>query len=128
MKGTQFNVWENDYNNTVTGESGLVYPEFKGFFSSINWVKLFGKNENGFTVYCQSENTFLRMLTPQQPEDAQKGATVKNFPKGDISFVKNIPAIGTKFQESAQLGPYGSKEYYFGNSDDPITIALTFEF
>lgn len=128
MKGTQFNVWENDYNNTVTGESGFVYPEFKGFFSSLNWLKLKGKKDNGFIVYCHSPNTFLRMLTPKQPLAPQKGATVKDFPEGDISFVKNIPAIGTKFKEANKLGPSSHQVHYFGNNDEPIKIDLTFEF
>jgi len=128
MKGTQFKVWENDYNNTITGESGFVYPEFKGFFSSLNWVNVYGRNNNGFTVYCNSPNTYLRMLTPEQPADAVKGATVKDFPVGDISFVKNIPAIGTKFQTPDLLGPQGNDEYFFGNDDEPIQINLTFEF
>ncbi|WP_068472992.1 glycoside hydrolase family 2 protein [Saccharicrinis aurantiacus] len=128
MKGTQFNIWENDYNNTITGESGFVYPEFKGFFSSLNWAKVNGNNNNGFTVYCHSDLTFLRMLTPDQPEDPGKGATVTEFPKGDISFVKNIPGIGTKFMKSEDSGPQGSDKNYFGNVDEPILIDLTFEF
>ncbi|ADV49762.1 Beta-galactosidase [Cellulophaga algicola DSM 14237] len=128
MKGTQFKVWENDYNNTITGETEYVYPEFKGFFSSLYWVKVKGKNDNGFTVYCNSENTFLRMLTPENPsEDPNKRVSIE-YPEGDISFVKNIPGIGTKFQEPDTMGPQGNTENYFGNSDEPIQIALTFEF
>ncbi|WP_189360931.1 glycoside hydrolase family 2 protein [Algibacter mikhailovii] len=130
MKGTQLKVWENDYNNTVTGESGFVYPEFKGFFSSLYWAKVKGKNNNGFTVYCNSSNTFLRMLTPQNPtpKTDPKARVSPKFPIGDISFVKNIPAIGTKFQESDKMGPQGNSENYFGNDDNPIKINLTFEF
>ena len=128
MRGTKFQVWENDYNNTITGETGLVYPEFKGFFSNLYWAKVEGRNNNGFTVYCHSPYTYLRMLTPAQPADPGKGATVTNFPEGDISFVKNIPAIGTKFQEANLTGPHGNSENYFGNDDDPIVIKLSFEF
>ena len=128
MKGTQFKVWENDYNNTVTGESGFVYPEFKGFFSSLNWVNVKGSKDNGFTVYCHSDLTFLRMLTPDQPADPKKGATVTDFPKGDISFLKNIPAMGTKFMPAIASGPQGSPKNYFGNTDEPILINLTFKF
>ncbi|TYA78362.1 glycoside hydrolase family 2 protein [Seonamhaeicola marinus] len=128
MKGTRFQVWENDYNNTVTGESGWVYPEFKGFFSSLNWMRLYSKSSNGFTVYCHSDLIFLRMLTPDQPAEPKRGATVSNFPKGDISFVKNIPAMGTKFMPASSSGPQGSVKHYFGNVDEPIEINLTFEF
>ncbi len=128
MKGTQFKVWENDYNNTITGETEYVYPEFKGFFSSLYWVKVKGKNDNGFTVYCNSEYTFLRMLTPENPsEDPNKRVSIE-YPEGDISFVKNIPGIGSKFQKPDTMGPQGNPENYFGNSDEPIQIALTFEF
>ncbi|WP_245906945.1 glycoside hydrolase family 2 protein [Reichenbachiella versicolor] len=128
MKGTQFSVWENDYNNTLTGIPDFVYPEFKGFYSNLNWVTVKGKNQNGFTVYCHSDLTFLRMLTPEQPEDPGKGAAVKDWPKGDISFVKNIPGMGTKFMPSSSSGPQGSAKKYFGNVDEPIVIDLTFEF
>jgi len=82
MKGTQFRVWENNYNNTVTGESGFVYPEFKGFFSSLYWAKIKGKNQNGFTVYCNSANTFLRLLTPQQPKEDPNHRVSVDFPEG----------------------------------------------
>ncbi|WP_343329644.1 glycoside hydrolase family 2 protein [Polaribacter staleyi] len=128
MKGTKFQVWENDYNNTVTGESGFVYPEFKGFFSSVYWTKLKGNNDNGFTVFCHSPHTYLRMLTPQKPKYDLKGRVSPEFPKGDISFVKNIPGIGTKFQKPESMGPHGNPEHYFGNDDEPIVIELTFNF
>lgn len=128
MKGTQLKVWENDYNNTITGESGYVYPEFKGYFSSIYWAKVRGNNNNGFKVYCHSDHTFLRMLTPDQPAEPMLGATVTKFPSGDISFVKNIPPIGTKFKKIGEMGPTSNEEMIFGNDDEPIVIELTFEF
>ena len=128
MKGSKFQVWENDYNNTVTGESGFIYPEFKGFFSSLYWAKIKGKNDNGFTVYCNSSYTFLRMLTPQAPSEDPNKRVSPVFPKGDISFVKNIPSIGTKFQTGDTMGPQSHSENYFGNQDDPIVIDLTFKF
>ena len=128
MKGTKFQIWENEYNNTITGESGYAYPEFKGFFSNIYWVKVKGKNNNGFTVYCHSPHTFLRMLTPENASGDANNRLSPEFPDGDISFLKNIPAIGTKFQQSQSMGPHGNSENYFGNDDDPIKIELTFEF
>ncbi|MGY6649721.1 glycoside hydrolase family 2 protein [Wenyingzhuangia sp. IMCC45574] len=130
-KGTRFQVWENDYNNTVTGQAGedqFVYPEFKGFFSSLYWSTIKGNNNNGFTVYCRTPHTYLRMLTPEQPKQNKKGKLHPTFPKGDISFVMNIPGIGTKFQFSDSTGPHGHKEHYFGNDDEPIVMDLTFEF
>ena len=127
-KGTRFQVWENDYNNTVTGESGFVYPEFKGFFSSLYWSEIKGNNNNGFKVYCKTPHTYLRMLTPQEPKENKKGKLHPEFPNGDISFVMNIPGIGTKFQFPESMGPHGNPEHYFGNDDEPIVLDLTFEF
>ena len=127
MKGTRFQVWENNYNNTRTGESGFVYPEFKGFFSSLYWSKVKGNNNNGFTVYCRTPHTYLRMLTPGKHSEAKKSG-IPIFPEGDISFVMNIPGIGTKFQNPESMGPHGNPEHYFGNDDEPITMDLTFEF
>ncbi len=128
MKGTSFQVWENAYNNTITGVLGAIHPEFKGYFSSLYWAQVKGNNHKGFTVYCHTPDIFLRMLTPESPEGDPKNRVTPNFPKGDISFIKNIPAIGTKFQEADKMGPHGSTENYFANDDDPITIHLTFEF
>lgn len=128
MKGNKFNVWENDYNNTVTGETEYKYPEFKGFYSNLYWAQVKGKNNNGFTVYCNSDYTFLRMLTPQQPSEDPNNRVSPKFPTGDISFLKNIPAIGTKFQEGDKMGPHGNTENYFGNDDEPIVFNLVFEF
>lgn len=127
MKGTKFQVWENDYNNTITGESGFVYPEFKGLFSSVYWTKLKGNNDNGFTVYCKSPHVYLRMLTPGKHSDEKK-CKIPTFPKGDISFVMNVPGIGTKFQKPESMGPQGNAEHYFGNDDNLIEIELTFQF
>lgn len=128
MKGTRFQVWENDYNNSITGIPGAVYPEFKGFFSNLYWAQLKGKNNNGFTVYCHSPFTYLRMLTPVRPDGDERGRVTVNFPQGDISFLKNIMPIGTKFQEPVTMGPHSNPENFFGNDDEPMIIELTFEF
>ncbi|MFR9651011.1 MAG: glycoside hydrolase family 2 TIM barrel-domain containing protein [Rikenellaceae bacterium] len=128
MKGTRFQVWEKEYNNTITGESGWVYPEFKGFFSSLYWAELQGK-DGDFKVYCHTPNTFLRLFTPDKPADFRRGnPTLDAFPAGDISFVMNIPAIGTKFQDPGQTGPHGDDVNYYGNYDEPLTLELTFDF
>ncbi|WP_298369719.1 glycoside hydrolase family 2 TIM barrel-domain containing protein [uncultured Lutibacter sp.] len=128
MKGTQLKVWESDYNNTITGESGYVYPEFKGYFSSLYWMQLRGNNNNGFNVYNHNAHTFLRMLTPDKPFEALRGSDDTKWPSGDISFVKNISPIGSKFKEIGEMGPTSNEEMIFGNDDEPIKIDLTFEF
>ena len=39
QEGPQYGLWQNDYNDPIPGES-WEYPEFKGYFSNVNWMKL----------------------------------------------------------------------------------------
>ncbi len=128
-KGNRFQVWENDYNDTATGEPGYVYPEFKGFFSNFYWAELRAREDQGFRVYCHTPFIYLRLFTPRVSDDFRRGQYLNSaMPAGDISFVLNIPAMATKFQLPEQTGPHGSLENYHGNFDEPIVIDLTFDF
>ena len=40
LAGTPVNVWQNIYNNTHTGYSPVVYPEFKGYYGEVSWMEL----------------------------------------------------------------------------------------
>jgi len=110
ISGTNFGVWEKQYNQTITGKSGFEYPEFKGYHADIYWAEIKTKNTPGFKVYVKSNDVFLRMLTPDQSEDGR--TTIVKFPSGDISFLHGINSIGTKFTRSSILGPQSS-EYLF---------------
>jgi len=127
-KGVEFGLWEKAYNNTITGESGFQYPEFKGYHSEIYWVKIYGKESPDFKIYVQSKDIFLCMLTPVEPKDPAK--TRIKYPDGDISFLHGINAIGTKFTDPPASGPQ-SNPYQF----DPekiygrkLKMKLTFDF
>lgn len=128
LKGNRFGIWENEYNNTVTGETLWDYPEFKGFYSNIYWSEIQGKHDNGFKVYCNTPNIYFRMLTPDQPSNPGKGSTVREFPEGDISFLFNIPAIGTKFKAAEKLGPKSGQTSLLGRSGEALEIDLKFAF
>jgi len=128
MTGVNFNVWEKEYNNTITGHSGFDYPEFKGYYSQLHWACFTDKNEQQFRVYSKTEDLFLRLFTPNEAPDPAR-TTVKH-PTGDISFMLGIPAIGTKFKEAAQLGPQ-SKDYYYLSrriEEGALNIELSFDF
>jgi len=114
MKGTSLNVWEKDYNNTITGERDFIYPEFKGYHSRMYWAKII-TSDQPFTIVCSNEDIFLRMLTPETPQDSYN--TAPPFPSGDISFMHGIPPIGTKSQVPENMGPMGKKNmfYTYGN-------------
>jgi hypothetical protein len=111
MEGVTLNVWNKEYNNTVTGESQkLIYPEFKGYYSNLYWVK-FATTEQPFTILTENEDIFLRLFTPQWPKEKFNIAPI--FPSGDISFMHGITPIGTKSQKPENMGPSGKKNMYF---------------
>jgi hypothetical protein len=118
LKGSTFGVWEKAYNNTVTGESfnNLVYPEFKGYHGHLYWATL--KNtESDFTVISGTPNLYFRLFTPAKPKHVS-GGTHPPFPEGDLSFLVEIPAIGTKFKQPEALGPGSGKGHYTGHTGD----------
>jgi hypothetical protein len=126
LKGGTLNVWNKDYNNTITGET-YTYPEFKGYHSEMYWLKLLN-DEKSFTIYTSTENLFFRMFTPDDPE-ADPRYTKVEFPEGDISFLQGIPPIGTKFKKPEQLGPQSrSNMYRRHRTDSDMFINLYFDF
>ena len=128
MKGVEFGLWEKAYNNTITGELGFEYPEFKGYHSEVYWAKITGKGSSDFKVYIHNKDIFLRMLTPADPKAPAK--TKIEYPKGDISFLHGINAIGTKFSEATTSGPQ-SNPYLFNPAKihgGKLTMKLTFDF
>jgi hypothetical protein len=128
MKGGNFGVWDKPYNNTITGHAGYIYPEFKGYFSNLYWATFCDADDHDFTVYCRSDDIFLRLFSPEESPDPAK--TTVNHPPGDISFMHGIPAIGTKFKEAGMLGPQ-SRPYQYNYRRIPggaLSLELTFDF
>lgn len=110
-QGVELGVFEKDYNKTMTGIPPIIYPEFKGYHSNLYWAKIQSAGQN-FTVATATEDVFLRLFTPDQPENADPRLTPP-FPNGDISFMQGIPAIGSKTNDSWNLGPAGKKNQFF---------------
>jgi len=117
-QGVEFGVHQKDYNNTITGVSPLVYPEFKGYHANLYWARIQSK-EQSFTVATSTDDVFLRLYTPADSEQYDKRVSPV-FPKGDISFMQAIPPIGTKCNDPWNMGPSGQKNKFFdyGPFDD----------
>ena len=125
LKGVEFDVWHKDYNDTQTGLS-WNYPEFKGFHSDMYWATL-ETREAPITLVFGSGDQYLRVLTPSEPTAA--GSEPRNahmvYPPGDISILRGIAAIGTKFTTAAQQGPAGGQNLagnHRGSYDDTVWI------
>ncbi|MHA6757150.1 glycoside hydrolase family 2 TIM barrel-domain containing protein [Streptacidiphilus sp. PAMC 29251] len=102
LRGVTTDVWTKDYNDTVTGDTGFIYPEFKGYHAKLYWATLH-TTEGTITMVSAQEDVFLRLFTPTWPADPVHATAP--FPSGDVSFLDAIPAIGNKFHTTAQLGP-----------------------
>ncbi len=129
LKGSNMGIWEKEYNNTITGESfnNLVYPEFKGYHGNLYWATL-KTTESDFTVISETPNLYFHLFTPAKPQKVQ-GGVYPPFPEGNLSFLYEIPAIGTKFKSAEKLGPQSQKGIYSGHSGDKnYPIKLWFDF
>lgn len=127
MKGNSLDVWEKSYNNTVTGESGYLYPEFKGYHKGFYWVTIQSKEQN-FNIICDQEDIFLRMFTPASPKGLSNAERIApSFPAGDISFMHGINPIGTKIWNPENLGPMSQKNA-FSNRRKEYTKDITLYF
>jgi hypothetical protein len=102
-QGNAFGVWQKAYNDARTG-ADWVYPEFKGHHADLYWAVLETK-ELPITVVTDTENLFLRVLTPRWGEEPT--FTAVPFPEGDLSFLHAIPPIGNKFAGPETTGPEG---------------------
>ena len=109
LKGVTFNIWEKDYNNTITGES-WVYPEFKGFYSNMYAADL-TTDEGTIKFVFASDNLFLHLFTPDNPVKRNNDNTLGNFPEGQLSFLNAISPVGTKFQQAKEMGPQSQQNY-----------------
>ncbi|GAB3641178.1 glycoside hydrolase family 2 protein [Spirosoma arcticum] len=127
LKGGTLGGWNKPYNDAITGER-WDYPEFKGYYANFYGARV-QTTEGAFTMLSASDDLFLRMLTPARPKAAPNDNTVPVFPAGGISFLHDIPAIGTKFQKAEGLGPQSQKALTGANGgQDTFQGVLYFDF
>ena len=125
MQGGNTDVYQAMYNNTFTGSSPWIYPEFKGYYSDIKWME-FSTVQGKFLVVPEEEGLFARLFefySISGPEN------LPELPGGDISFLDGIPPTGTKlwtniYKKTEQLGPNSEKNTMNG----PIKRTLYFYF
>jgi hypothetical protein len=124
LRGVTLDVWENDYNNTITGWRDWVYPEFKGCFANVRWVQL-QTTEGVITAIPERPDQFVQVLTPEFPPTNFVAKTVVSLPQAGLAFLQAIPPIGSKFHSPRDSGPQGQPnlasgqysgavEFYFG--------------
>jgi hypothetical protein len=142
LPGGTLDVWQNQYNSTMTGYTDWIYPEFKGYYAGVRWMKL-QTSDGPILVVLDDPSLFVQVLkadfpshpTPVSPTTAAvKGgsqqATVAanawaSFPDAGFSILQAIAPMGNKFNIANQLGPksqqnaaageyHGTARFYFG--------------
>ena len=117
QEGPQYGYWQNDYNDPIPGES-WEYPEFKGYFSSVNWMK-FQTTEGQFGIEQQAGK--IGVYTPRDGRDH----ILYTLPETGISILKVIPAVRNKVNTTDLNGP--SAQPYWSKGKGSINAILHFE-
>jgi hypothetical protein len=123
IPGTTLGIWENAYNNTITGFRGWIYPEFKGCFANVYWMQL--QTTEGLITAVPFSPIFVQVLTPEMPPDKLVLKAKVSLPQAGLAFLDAIPPMGSKFQNPKDSGPQsqpniatgeysGSVSFYFG--------------
>ena len=65
-------------------------------------------SESDFTILTETPNLYFQLFTPDKPGH-MTGGTYPPFPEGNLSFLYEIPSIGTKFKAVESMGPSSLK-------------------
>ena len=117
QEGPQYGLWQNDYNDPIPGES-WDYPEFKGYFSNVNWMKL---NTSEGAIGIELMTGKVGIYTPRDGRDH----LLYDLPETGISILKTIPAIRNKVNTTDLNGP--SAQPYWSKGKGSISAILRFE-
>jgi beta-galactosidase/beta-glucuronidase len=117
QEGPQYGLWQNDYNDPIPGES-WDYPEFKGYFSNVNWMKL---NTSEGAIGIELMTGKVGIYTPRDGRDH----LLYDLPETGISILKTIPAVRNKVNTTDLNGP--SAQPYWSKGKGSISAILRFE-
>ena len=117
QEGPQYGLWQNDYNDPIPGES-WEYPEFKGYFSNVNWMKL---NTSEGAIGIELMTGKVGVYTPRDGRDH----ILYTLPETGISILKTIPAVRNKVNTTDLNGP--SAQPYWSRGKGSINAILRFE-
>ena len=117
MEGPQYGLWSNDYNDPIPGET-FEYPEFKGYFSNVSWMKL--KTTEG-QLGIEGINLKVGVYTPRDGRDH----ILYTLPETGIAILRAIPAVRNKVNTTDLNGP--SAQPYWSKGKGNINAILRFE-
>ena len=117
QEGPQYGYWQNDYNDPIPGET-FEYPEFKGYFSNVDWMKL---NTSEGAIGIELMTGKVGVYTPRDGRDH----LLYTLPETGISILRAIPAVRNKVNTTDLNGP--SAQPYWSKGKGTISAILHFE-
>lgn len=128
LQGVDPGIHSKGYNDTRTGWE-WNYPEFKGYHAELYWAHLLWRDGNRLTISTESEDLYLRLLTPSYASTNWNASnTQPPFPSGDLGFMHAIPPIGDKFLKPEQMGMQGQTNMLYSKSQHYVNMRATLYF
>ena len=123
LEGPQYGYWQNDYNDPVPGET-FEYPEFKGYFSHVNWMQL-TTSEGKIGIYPtlprSGKHIYVGIYQPRDGRDH----ILYDLPETGLSLLEAIPAVRNKVNTTDLNGP--SAQPYWAKGMHVYSAKLWFE-
>lgn len=114
LHGTVYDIWENDYNDPIPGET-FTYPEFKGYFSNVSWMKI-KTSEGVIKIQNETPDIYVGVYEPRDGRDK----LLYTLPKSGISFLNVIPAVRNKVNTTDLIGPSSQPKWMDGEQKGRI--------
>ena len=116
VHGPQFGIWSNDYNDPIPGES-FTYPEFKGYFAGVQWMKLNTKTGT-ITIQPGTDKEYVGVYQPRDGRDQ----LLYTLPETGISMMQVIPAVRNKVNTTDLNGPSAQPVWARGTYVGEVTL------
>ena len=118
IHGAQYDIWENDYNDPIPGET-FTYPEFKGYFGSVSWMSIRTK-EGTISLTNETHDSYIGVYQPRDGRDR----LLYTLPESGISVLNVIPPVRNKVNSTDLCGPSSQPKWV----DGPQTGRLVLRF
>ena len=116
IHGTQYDIWENDYNDPIPGET-FTYPEFKGYFGSVSWMSIRTK-EGTISLTNETPDSYIGVY---QPRDG-RARLLYTLPESGISVLNVIPPVRNKVNSTDLCGPSSQPKWVDGSQTGRLVI------
>lgn len=118
LHGPQLGVWSNEYNDPVPGES-FMYPEFKGYFAGVQWMKLETKQGN-VTLQPATDRDYIGVYQPRDGRDR----LLYTLPETGISIMQVIPGVRNKVNTTDLNGPSAQPVWAHGEYVGEVNLCF----